>query len=361
VEAVLAGPVRGAPVPDDKPGRSQTSRRMAQSGWGRMPRKSDRNDQVKAPKRSRAAVVRAAPKTAPAAPARHKVASTLRTQSRPSHQGDVTRLYLSEIGRTPLLTAEEEITLSKAVRKGNLDARRRMIQANLRLVVRVARAYINRGLPLLDLIEEGNLGLIRAVEKFDPDRGCRFSTYATWWIRQAVERSIMNQVRTVRLPIHVVRELTTFLRAARVLEQREGRKATVEEIAAELGLPVADLYTLFMLSEPVASADEPLMSGTDRSVLESIADEQNRDPEFEYADQAASQLLNQWLAKLSRQQREVVEYRYGLHGHVRSTLEEVGELLGVTRERVRQVQISALTRLREISRRAGVAEMPFLE
>jgi len=282
-------------------------------------------------------------------------------RSRPQHHGDVTRIYLSEIGRARLLTADEEKTLARAIAKGCAASRHRMIESNLRLVVKVARAYINRGLPLLDLIEEGNLGLIRAVEKFDPERGCRFSTYATWWIRQSVERAIMNQCRTVRLPIHVIRELTTYLRTSRELEQQFGRRPSVEEVAEELDCDPESLHTMFGFNEPTASADEPANGGSERSLLESIADENNRDPETQYADQAAGALLDHWLNLLPRQQRTVVEHRFGLHGHGRRTLEEVGEILGVTRERVRQVQLAALTRLREISRREGISEMPFMD
>jgi len=273
---------------------------------------------------------------------------------------DVTRMYLREIGQTPLLTPEEEIYLSKAAEKGCLASRQRMIKSNLRLVVKVARAYVRRGLPLLDLIEEGNLGLIRAVEKFDPDRGCRFSTYATWWIRQSVERAIMNQCRTVRLPIHVIRELTIYLRTSRELEQQNSRRPTAEEVATALDIPVENVKRLFGLNEPTSSTDEPVGAGSGRPVLDSIADEQCRNPESEYADVAAERLLGHWLEQLSPQQRDVVEHRYGLHGHGRRTLEEVGRLLGVTRERVRQVQLAALCRLRDISSREGYVELPFM-
>ena len=276
------------------------------------------------------------------------------------HHGDATRIYLSEIGRAQLLTADEEKSLSRAAHKGCQASRQRMIECNLRLVVKIARSYINRGLPLLDLIEEGNLGLIRAVEKFDPDRGFRFSTYATWWIRQSVERSIMNQCRTVRLPIHVIRELTAYLRTTRILEQDLGRRPAVTEVAEKLEKSSEAVHQLFGFNEPTSSTDSPASNGS-KSVIETIADEQCRNPESEYADQAAGKLLGHWLELLPRQQRIVVEHRFGLHGKGRSTLEEVGQLLGVTRERVRQVQLAALVRLREISRRAGIKEAPFIK
>ena len=288
-----------------------------------------------------------------------KVPKSSTVRSRPQHHGDVTRIYLSEIGRSALLTADQEKELSRAALGGCTKSRQRMIESNLRLVVKVARAYINRGLPLLDLIEEGNLGLIRAVEKFDPERGCRFSTYATWWIRQSVERAIMNQCRTVRLPIHVIRELTVYLRSSREMEQHLGRRPSVEEVATKMDQPAEDLHRLFGYNEPTSSTDEPMSGASDRPLVESLTNEAERGPESEYADRAAEQLLDHWLDLLPNQQRLVVEHRFGLHGKGRRTLEEVGQLLGVTRERVRQVQLAALSRLREISRREGISEMPF--
>ncbi len=278
-----------------------------------------------------------------------------------SQSNDVPRLYLSEIGRARLLTADEEKSLTRAARNGCVASRQRMIKSNLRLVVKISRAYVKRGLPLLDLIEEGNLGLIRAVEKFDPDRGCRFSTYATWWIRQSVERAIMNQCRTVRLPIHVIRELTVYLRTSRELEQKNSRRPTAEEVASALEIPAGNVKRLFGLNEPVSSANASPNSESARSRLDSIADLQIRTPETEYAGVAAERLLDHWLDQLSPQQRDVVEHRFGLHGHGPRTLEEVGRLLGVTRERVRQVQLCALSRLRDISRKEGFEDLPLMD
>lgn len=274
-------------------------------------------------------------------------------------QADTTHRYLREIGRSRLLTAEEEIRLARALGKGCMSSRKRMIEANLRLVVKIASGYRFRGVALLDLIEEGNLGLIRAVEKFDPDRGCRFSTYATWWIRQSVERAIMNQGRTVRLPIHVMRELTAHLRASRNLEQKLKRKPTVDELAAALDLPSATVLNTLELNESSLSLDEATSSG--RPVLDVIADDDAANPEEQYAERAAEQLLQRWLDQLSPQQQMVVEYRFGLSGHGRKTLEQAGQLMGVTRERVRQIQLAALVRLREISGHEGYAEGPFLK
>lgn len=290
-----------------------------------------------------------------------KRSSYTRTPKQRQHHGDVTRIYLGEIGRAKLLSAREEIDLGRKARAGCPASRQRMIESNLRLVVKVARAYIKRGLPLLDLVEEGNLGLIRAVEKFDPDRGCRFSTYATWWIRQSVERAIMNQCRTVRLPIHIIRELTVYLRTSRELEQKLGRQPSPEEVAETLEIAPENVLKLFGLNEPTSSADEPLRDGSRSPLLDTIADEHCRNPESRYSEVASSRLLEHWLGQLPAQQREVVEHRFGLSGHGKMTLEEVGRLMGVTRERVRQVQIAALQRLRDISSSEGYREVPLLD
>jgi RNA polymerase nonessential primary-like sigma factor len=266
---------------------------------------------------------------------------------------DATRLYLREIGAANLLTAEEEVTLARRIREGDEAARARMIESNLRLVVKIARRYLNRGLALLDLIEEGNLGLIRAVEKFDPEKGFRFSTYATWWIRQTIERALMNQTRTIRLPIHVVKEINVYLRAARQLSQQLDHEPGTEEIAALLDKPLADVERMLGFNERVTSVDVPQGREGERPRLDSIADERNREPtEFLQAEDIREH-LESWLEKLSDKQREVVVRRFGLRGYDNSTLEQVARELGVTRERVRQIQIDALRRLRVILEQQG--------
>ncbi len=268
---------------------------------------------------------------------------------------DATRMYLNEIGFSPLLTAEEEVYYSRLAQKGDESGRRRMIESNLRLVVKIARRYINRGLAFLDLIEEGNLGLIRAVEKFDPERGFRFSTYATWWIRQTIERGIMNQTRTIRLPIHVVKELNSYLHAARRLAQTLDHEPNAEEIAELLDKPMKDVKRLLKLNERVTSVDVPISRDADsgKTLIDSIPDESNTDPSDLLQDEDVLANLETWIAQLSDKQREVVERRFGLHGYKISTLEEVGNEIGVTRERVRQIQMDALKRLREILESEG--------
>lgn len=268
-------------------------------------------------------------------------------------QADATRLYLKEIGFSPLLTAEEEVFFARKAQKGDAAARRRMIESNLRLVVKIARRYMNRGLALLDLIEEGNLGLIRAVEKFDPERGFRFSTYATWWIRQTIERGIMNQTRTIRLPVHVLKEINIYQRAARYLSQKLDHEPTPEEVAQLLDKPIEDVKGMLGLNERLASVDAPLDDDPDRSLLDAIADERTLDPEKAQQREDLQQLIESWLNELNDKQREVVERRFGLNGREISTLEEVGADIGVTRERVRQIQVEALKRLRVILERAG--------
>ncbi|CAD5108315.1 RNA polymerase sigma factor RpoS [Zestomonas carbonaria] len=268
---------------------------------------------------------------------------------------DATQLYLNEIGFSPLLTPDEEVHFARLAQKGDPAGRKRMIESNLRLVVKIARRYVNRGLSLLDLIEEGNLGLIRAVEKFDPERGFRFSTYATWWIRQTIERAIMNQTRTIRLPIHVVKELNVYLRAARELTQKLDHEPSAEEIANLLEKPVAEVKRMLGLNERVSSVDVSLGPDSDKTLLDTLTDERPSDPCELLQDDDLSQSIDQWLSELTEKQREVVVRRFGLRGHESCTLEEVGQEIGLTRERVRQIQVEALKRLREILEKNGLS------
>jgi len=267
---------------------------------------------------------------------------------------DATQIYLSEIGFSPLLTAEEEVFFSRKALKGCEASRKRMIESNLRLVVKIARRYNNRGLALLDLIEEGNLGLIRAVEKFDPERGFRFSTYATWWIRQTIERAIMNQTRTIRLPIHVVKELNVYLRTARELAQKLDHEPTAEEIAATLDKPVEDVSKMLRLNEKISSVDTPIGGESDKVLLDIIADDLGKGPETKITDQDINQNIVHWLEQLNPKQREVLARRFGLLGYEPSTLENVGAEIGLTRERVRQIQVEALRRLRDMALQEGL-------
>ncbi|SDB05713.1 RNA polymerase, sigma 38 subunit, RpoS [Pseudidiomarina indica] len=269
---------------------------------------------------------------------------------------DATQLYLSEIGYSPLLTAEEEVYFSRLARKGDAAARARMIESNLRLVVKIARRYTNRGLALLDLVEEGNLGLIRAVEKFDPERGFRFSTYATWWIRQTIERAIMNQTRTIRLPIHVVKELNSYLRAARELAQTLDHEPTAEDIAEKLDVSVDDVNRMLRLNERVTSVDSPIGGNdNDKTLIDMLTDENDYGPEGEMQEQKVRDHVMSWLEGLNDKQREVLARRFGLLGYEPATLEDVGREIGLTRERVRQIQVEALRRLRDMLRQQGLS------
>ena len=267
---------------------------------------------------------------------------------------DATQIYLNEIGFSPLLKPEEEVYFGRLAQAGDPAGRQRMIESNLRLVVKIARRYLNRGLSLLDLIEEGNLGLIRAVEKFDPERGFRFSTYATWWIRQTIERALMNQTRTIRLPIHVVKELNIYLRAARQLTQKLDHEATAEEIADFLDKPVDTVKKMLGLNERVSSVDYPMGGESEKPLIETIADENDTSPESSLVDVDVKAHVDEWLAELTEKQMEVVVRRFGLRGHEAATLEEVGEEIGLTRERVRQIQVEALKKLRRMLEKQGL-------
>jgi RNA polymerase nonessential primary-like sigma factor len=269
---------------------------------------------------------------------------------------DPAQLYLGEIGYSPLLTAEEEVYYARLVQKGDGKARAKMIESNLRLVVKIARRYYNRGLEFLDLIEEGNLGLLRAVEKFDPERGFRFSTYATWWIRQTIERAIMNQTRTIRLPIHVVRELNTYLSTARELLKKQDHEPTYQDIADAAHRPVEDVKNMLELNEHVISLDSIIggENGAGRPLMDAIADKHRTDPADLLIDESTAEHLEECLSALNEKQREVLCRRFGLEGYERETLEEVGHAIGLTRERVRQIQMSGLKALREIMKKQGI-------
>lgn len=269
---------------------------------------------------------------------------------------DATHIYLSEIGFSPLLTAEEEVHYSKLALKGDEASRKKMIESNLRLVVKISRRYLNRGLPLLDLIEEGNLGLMKSVEKFDPDRGFRFSTYATWWIRQTIERAIMNQTRTIRLPIHIVKELNVYLRAARQLTQKLDHEPSAEEIAEMLDKPIEDVQKLLGLNDKVTSVDVPIGHEENKSLLDTIADENSINPAELLTDEDFKMHLEGLLGQLNENQQEVIARRFGLRGFEKATLEDVGREINLTRERVRQIQVEALKILRKHLEEVGLTQ-----
>jgi len=274
---------------------------------------------------------------------------------------DPTQLYLNEIGFTSLLTAEEEFHYGKLAREGDVAARNRMIESNLRLVVKITRKYHNRGLALLDLINEGNLGLMHAVEKYEPERGFRFSTYATWWIKQSIERAIMNQTRTIRLPIHVIKELNIYLTAAKKMTKELGREPSAEEIAQRLDRPLEEVKQALHLTDDAISADVIVGNSEEggKSLMEMLPDQNIINPVDTLVREDLSNSLTQCLENLDERQRQVICRRFGLEGFERQTLEEVGEAVGLTRERVRQIQLLGLKELRRALVKHGVTESVF--
>ena len=272
---------------------------------------------------------------------------------------DAAQMYLLAIRQIPLLSAEEEQALSRRSLEGDEEARLGMINANLRLVVNLAKRYLNRGLPLLDLIEEGNLGLIHAVSKFDPELGYRFSTYATWWIRQAIERALMNQTRIVRLPIHITKEISRCLRLTRNLLDEQGRPAAIAELSAMMGRPLQELRNLLELRERTDAVDL-YTTDVERDPLNELPDLNAADPADHLQQEQLINRCAHWLKTLGARQREVLERRFGLGGRTPETLEEVGKAFGVTRERARQLQQEALLRLRQLAQEEGWDSPPHL-
>ncbi|HLM27165.1 MAG TPA: RNA polymerase sigma factor RpoD [Thermoleophilaceae bacterium] len=261
---------------------------------------------------------------------------------------DSLRLYLRSIGRVDLLTAQDEVSLARRIERGDMEAKQGMIEANLRLVVSIAKSYLGRGLSFLDLIQEGSLGLIRAVEKFDYRRGYKFSTYATWWIRQAVTRAIADKARTIRIPVHMVEKLNKVVHVERQLVQERGREPQPEEIAAELQWTVREVKDIQRISQLPVSLEKPIGEEDDSELGDFVEDEAAESPFEQASDNLRRENVQRALDALPEREREVLEMRYGLKGHEARTLEEVGRAFGVTRERIRQIENNTLKKLEHL-------------
>ncbi len=270
---------------------------------------------------------------------------------------DPVRLYLKEIGKVPLLSAAQEIDLAERVRCRDMEAKRQLTEANLRLVVSIAKRYVGRGLLFLDLIQEGNLGLIRAVEKFDPGRGFKFSTYATWWIRQAITRAIADQARTIRVPVHMVETINRMKAVQRRLLQQNGREPSVAEVAAEMDVPPARVREIMKASQEPISLETPLGEEDDSELGDFVEDLEIDQPLEVVARKIRHEELIRVLDTLSTRERKVIELRFGLRGEQPRTLEEVGERFGVTRERIRQVEAKTLNRLKNYRDAQGLKDL----
>ncbi|MDO3380003.1 sigma-70 family RNA polymerase sigma factor [Geoalkalibacter halelectricus] len=264
------------------------------------------------------------------------------------HSDDAIKLYLKEIQKTKLLTAEEERELARRIAKGEMAARDRMIESNLRLVVKIAKRYMNRGLPFLDLIEEGNMGLIKAVERFKLSKECRFSTYATWWIRQSIERALVNQSRTIRLPVHVSDDINKLIKISRELQQKLNREPQVKEVAEAMSVEPAYVRRLMVLVKKTYSIEHPMGENSDYSLMDTIEDSSAVDPSGLVEDLEKFTRVQEWLATLSDSEREILSLRFGLDDREPQTLDTIGRKFGVTRERIRQIEAKSLEKLRKI-------------
>lgn len=265
-----------------------------------------------------------------------------------SHSDDAIKLYLKEIQKTTLLTAQEERELARLISQGDMAARDRMIESNLRLVVKIAKRYMNRGLPFLDLIEEGNMGLIKAVERFKLSKECRFSTYATWWIRQSIERALVNQSRTIRLPVHVSDDINKFIKISRELLQKLNRDPKIDEIAEAMGVEPHYINRLMVLVKKTYSIEHPMGENNDYSLIDTIEDPTAADPAVLIEDLNKFNRVSEWLGTLSENERDILTLRFGLDDREPQTLDTIGKRFGVTRERIRQIEAKSLEKLRKM-------------